>query len=86
MKGVLLDYDEDFDIKEMIRTIDRMFVELEKNEKEESKEKEFTEAKKTKKQSNSKKRKDRQEKRKPICPDESEIGRSAEGVMPPFDD
>lgn len=86
MKGGLSDYDDDFVIEEMIRNIDRKIAELEKLEEEERKEKEVAEAKKTKKQSSSKNRKDRQDKRKPECTDETEVGRSAEGVATPFND
>ncbi|MGN0317728.1 MAG: hypothetical protein ACI4E1_07290 [Lachnospira sp.] len=72
-----------FDFDAIIRNIDRKIAEL---EEEERKEKDASKKKKRKEQSNSKNIKDRQEKRKPVCHDESEIDRSAEGVMIPFDE
>lgn len=82
MEGLSSDIDE-FDIDALIKSIDRKIAEL---EEEERKEKEAAEAEKKKKQSNTKSKKGRQDKRKPVNPNESEIGRSAEGVTTPFDD
>ena len=87
MDDLLTDCDDDFDIEEIKRNIDRKIAELEKQiEEEDRKEKEAAEVEKSEKQSSSKSKKGRQDKRKSEVPNESEIGRSAEGIETPFDD
>ena len=70
----------EIEIDAMIRSIDRRIAEL---EEEERREKEAIE--KAKNQSSTSSTKEVRDKGKPVCPDESVIGRSAEGIKLPTD-